>query len=289
MPPKTDRLVATQENQLILFLQEKLTGKSRTTIKSLLSHRQIAINGNITTQFNAPLQAGDEVTVSYEKQTEAFRHPMLRIVFEDDFVIVIEKRSGLLSMGTDRERERTAYFILSTYVKKQDPRNRIFILHRLDRDTSGLMIFAKSEQVKEQMQANWDTVVTERKYVAVAEGQIVKPEGTISTFLTENKGYKVFVSNKMEGERAITSYRVLKSNENYTLVELQLSTGKKNQIRAHLEYIGHSIAGDRKYGAQGDPLGRVALHANKLSFIHPKTGEEMKFTTAIPAKFESLF
>ncbi|MBQ4280326.1 MAG: RluA family pseudouridine synthase [Rikenellaceae bacterium] len=274
------------DDTLLVFLLARLAGRSRTTVKSYLSHRQVSVNHQITTQFNEPLHAGDTVTVSTGRGPEELRHPMLRIVFEDAHLIVIDKRHGLLSMGTDREREKTAYYILSAHVKRSDPDGRIFIIHRLDRETSGLMMFAKSQQVQEAMQRNWTDRVLERRYVAVVEGHLPRPEGIIDAPLAENKGLKVFVSN--EGQSAVTRYRTLRAGEGYTLVELSLDTGRKNQIRAHMEHICHSVAGDRKYGAATDPAGRVLLHARQLRFLHPVTGEELDFRTAVPALFESV-
>lgn len=274
---------------LMPFLLKVLTDKSRTTIKSYLTNRQVFVNERPTTQFDTMLLMGDSVEIKMDRQQKEFRHPMLKIVFEDEHLIVIEKQSGLLSMGTDREREKTALYILSQYVKRMDRDNMIFIIHRLDRDTSGLMMFAKSEKVKALMQDNWEQAVIERRYVAVAEGRVEREQGTISTFLSENKGMKVFVSNKNEGQMAVTGFKRLNMNDNYTLLELELTTGRKNQIRAHLEYIGHSVTGDKKYGAKMNPLGRVALHAHLLSFIHPITGKRYDFTTPIPFKFRALF
>ena len=280
------QFTARTDDTLLAFLLARLTGRSRTTVKSYLSHRQVSVNNLITTQFNEPLHAGDTVTVSTDRGPEELRHPMLRIVFEDAHLIVIDKRHGLLSMGTDREREKTAYYILSTHVKKSDPDGHIFIIHRLDRETSGLMMFAKSQQVQETMQRNWTDRVLERRYVAVVEGHLPRPEGIIDAPLAENKGLKVFVSN--EGQSAVTRSRTLRAGEGYTLVELSLDTGRKNQIRAHMEHIRHSVAGDSKYGAATDPAGRVLLHACQLRFRHPVTGEELDFRTAVPALFESV-
>ena len=270
---------------MLPFLLQTFQGKSRTTVKSYLSHRQVMVNDRTVTQFNALLRAGDTVTVFGEKRTDELRHPMLRIVYEDDDLIVADKQYGLLSMGTDREQTKTAFYILSEHVKRVAPENRIFIVHRLDRDTSGLMVFAKSEKIKRRLQDNWNEMVTCRRYAAVVEGQLERKEGQIATYLTENKGYKVFVSNTQEGERAVTYYRVLSQNDAYSLVEVELKTGKKNQIRAHMEYIGHSIAGDKKYGAATDPIKRVALHACKLCFTHPRTGVQMAFESPVPGKF----
>lgn len=278
-----------KECGLLAFLFNRLNDHSRTKVKSLLAHRQVKVNGNVSTQFDTPLFPGDMVNILYERQPEKFTHKMLRIIYEDDTIIVVEKKSGLLSIGTDREREKTAYHILSNYVKSQNIHNRIFIVHRLDRDTSGLMVFAKSERIKNRMQSDWDNIVLERKYVAIVEGNMPENKGVISTFLAENKGYKVFVTNSGNGEKAVTYFEVLKRNRGYSLLDVELKTGKKNQIRAHMEYIGYPVAGDKKYGAKTDPVGRLALHAWKLNFLHPETGEKLSFSTPVPAKFSAIF
>lgn len=281
-------LTVDKAAELLPYLLSTLTGVSRTTVKSYLSHRSVLINNVITTQHNAPLAEGDKITITRGRGAEDFRHPMMRIIYEDDQIVVIDKRNGLLSMGTDKEREKTAYYILSNHVKKSDSRNRIFIVHRLDRETSGLMLFAKSEKVQEQFQKNWNKMVIERKYVAVIEGWLSNDEGIISARLTENKGFKMFVSNKNEGELAVTRYKVLRKSETHSLVELELETGKKNQIRAHMEYVGNPISGDTKYGAKTAPASRVCLHAYKLHIKHPVTGEDLDFSTRIPSIFESV-
>ncbi|MEG2036343.1 MAG: RluA family pseudouridine synthase, partial [Mucinivorans sp.] len=215
--------------------------------------------------------------------------PMLRIVFEDEWILVVEKRNGLLSIATDKQPTRTAYNILSDYLKREDPSARIFIVHRLDRETSGLMIFAKDQELKFDMQRNWEQTVLERKYYAVVEGIIEKKEGVISTYLTESKALKVYATRRSEGKVANTAFKVLATTKNNTLLELQLETGRKNQIRAHMEFVGHPIIGDKKYGASSNPLGRVALHAGSLNFIHPATGEQMSFSTPIPISFTKMF
>ncbi len=293
MPRK--EFTVDRETTLLPFLMEHLEGESRTTVKSVLSHRQVTINDIISTKFNEPLAPGDVVGVTDGKVEELFRHPLLRVVFEDDHLIIIDKHNGLLSVGTDKEREKTAFYILSGYVKRADSRNRIFIVHRLDRETSGLMIFAKSEQMQEKLQREWAATVTRRRYVAVVEGNVPVEGDTISTYLTENKNFKVFATDYAPREqgadavKAVTRYRVLRRSDDYSLLEFELETGKKNQIRAHMEYIGHPISGDTKYGAtRRSPIGRVALHAYQLTFVHPITGRTMRFSTAIPQKFESL-
>lgn len=280
------RFDVKEGNVLLPFLLTVLSGQSRTSIKSLLASHRVLINGKMTTQFNEPLAVGDVVEISSSHGKVEFRHPMLRIVWEDDYIIVVEKKSGLLSMATDKEKERTAYHLLSEYVKKSDPYNRIFILHRLDKDTSGLMMFAKDRMTQNKLQSNWDEAVTERMYTAVVEGCPEKNTDLISSFLAENAGLKVYVAET--GSHAITRYKVLKSSGTYSLLELNLETGRKNQIRVHLESIGHPIVGDGKYGASSDPIGRLALHATTLSFIHPVTDEELHFQSPIPTVFNAL-
>ena len=271
------------------FLFAAIPDKSRTTVKSYLTHRQVSVNRVVTTQFDKRLSPGDQVEVSAEKGRAEFRHAMLRLVYEDDYLIVIDKKYGLLSIATDKIVGKTAYHILSEYVKQEDPRNRIFVLHRLDRETSGLMMFAKSQEIQERMQSNWNETVTERKYYALVEGVPAKPQDTVTSYLTENKAFKVYATTQDEGKEAVLEYKTLKSNRDYALLEVQLETGRKNQIRAQLESIKHPIAGDKKYGAQTNPLGRVALHAGSIAFIHPVTSEEMAFASPLPYKFNALF
>ena len=285
----SDTLKVEKEDRLLAFLLGSMPGKSRTTVKSYLSHNQVAVNGCITTRFDLPLVAGDTVTVTYGRSPVTLRHPMLRIIFEDDFLIVVEKRNGLLSIATDKQTRKTAFNILSDYVKSKDPESLVFVLHRLDRETSGLMMFAKDQALKHRIQADWEGTVVERKYYAVIEGQLERDEGVISTYLTESKALKVYAARKGEGKIAHTAFRVLRRSTEHTLLELELATGRKNQIRAHMEYIGQSIIGDKKYGARTNPLGRVALHAGALSFIHPVTGERHDFTTPVPRVFLDLF
>lgn len=289
--PENSLITVEKEGTLLPFLFTLFADRSKTTVKSYLAHRQVSVNGCITTQFDTPLAPGDRVEINFGRARAAMTHPMLRIVYEDDNLIVIEKRNGLLSVATDKQIMRTAYSILSEHVKQEDPRNKIFVLHRLDRETSGLMMFAKSEEIKVKIQSEWEKTVVERKYFAVVEGIVGKDEGVISTYLTESKAMKVYVTAKEEGKIANTGFRVLKRSvkNDLTLLELELETGRKNQIRAHMEYVGHPIIGDKKYGSKRALIGRVALHAGVLSFIHPVTGVRHDFSTPIPRKFTELF
>ena len=285
--PRGRNITVEQEATLLPFLFELLKEQSKTSVKALLSRGQILVNQQVTTQFDTPLHAGDVVTISYNRRKVVFNNPLLNIIYEDDAVIVVNKREGLLSVSTAKVRERTAFHILSDYLKKSDPRNKLFVLHRLDRDTSGLMMFAKTRAIQEKMQSNWNEMITERTYVAVVEGRPEKESDLITTQLKENAEARVYVVAE-GGKDAITRYHLLRTNDKNSLLELNLETGRKNQIRAQMEYIGHPIAGDYKYGAETDPTGRLMLHAQRLYFIHPETGEEMRFDTRIPDSFKSL-
>lgn len=278
----------TENNSLLKFLFEALKNESKTTVKSLLAHKQVFINGRGVTQFDAPLKPGDEVGIYFDRHSTPFSHPQLKILFEDDSVIVVEKASGLLSMSTGKDRKKTAYRLLSDYVKKNAPHNHIFILHRLDRDTSGIMMFAKKRQVQEILQQNWENMVLERKYVAVVEGELKQDSGTLKSYIAENSAFIVHAATADEGKLAITHFRAVKTNHFYTLVELELETGRKNQIRVHMQEYGYPVAGDKKYGAKTNPIRRLALHAFKLRFIHPVSHQEMDFETPFPGRFQAL-
>ena len=264
--------------------------QSRTSVKSLLTHRQVAVNNSPTTKYDVPVHIGDEIKINFLKGFKEFNHSRLRIVYEDEFVLVVDKGYGLLSVSTDRVKTKTAYRILSDYVKETDPSNRLFVLHRLDRDTSGLMMFAKKQGIQETMQRSWNEMVLDRRYVAVVEGQLEKEEGEVSSYLCENSAFEVYSTpdESEGGQYALTRYKVLQVNKNFSLVELKLATGRKNQIRVHMKDLGHSIIGDRKYGSRCNPLGRLALHASRLRFVHPITRRDMFFETPIPASFQHL-
>jgi 23S rRNA pseudouridine1911/1915/1917 synthase len=282
-------LVAKEKCELMTFLLQNLKQKSRDNIKSLLRNKQVLVNGDAVTQFNHLLVAGSTVEVRWSRDAVKGPSRNLNIVYEDDYIIVIDKHSGLLSIATESETHVTAYSILSSYVKKQDPSNKIFIVHRLDRDTSGVMMFARSEKVQAMLQDNWKETVTERKYSAVVEGRVEEKEGKIESYIYESKALMMHTTKDPEkGELAITHFRTIKANDDYSLLEIYLETGKKNQIRLQMKDFGHSIAGDKKYGAHGNPIGRLALHAGVLAFTHPVTKESMRFESKIPAKFRWL-
>ncbi|MEZ3598723.1 MAG: RluA family pseudouridine synthase [Paramuribaculum sp.] len=275
--------------ELLPFVTENLPEIKRTRLKQMLAHNQIAVNGNPVSQFNHPLQPGDTVSVNFTREFQVFYNRRLKIVYEDDDILVVNKGYGLLSMGNDKVKDGTAYSILKDYLKRKDPRNKIFIIHRLDRDTSGLMMFAKNEKAKEAMQHNWNNMVLNRKYVTVVEGDVEEPHGVVRSYLGETSQFEVFsTDDPSQGKLAVTRWTRLKEGSEYSLLEVELDTGRKNQIRVHMKDIGHPISGDRKYGAEASPIHRLALHARTLRFIHPVTRREMLFETPVPSSFIRL-
>lgn len=283
----------SEAGELMSFLINTLKDLSRTTVKSLLVHQQVLVNDRMTRQYNHPLEAGDKVAIHWNKGVDTLKSNLLKVVYEDKDLIVVEKAAGLLSIATAKERIKTAYSILSEYIKKKHPGSKLFVVHRLDRETSGLMLFAKSEEVQYLMQNNWRFAVNQRKYVAVLEGVLRTGDGTgrgtVTSYLWESKAYIVYASNNPEdGLKAVTHYRVLKTNDKYSLVEFTLDTGRKNQIRAQMNSIGYPLVGDLKYGGHKTTINRMALHASVLSFTHPITGEKLDFETKIPESFERL-
>ncbi len=275
--------------QLLAHLIASMPDRKRTVIKQYLAHNQVAVNGRPVRQFDVELNPGDSVKVNFTHEFKVFYNRRLKIVYEDNDIIVVNKGYGLLSMGNDKTPDGTAYSLLRDYVKWSDPRNKIFIVHRLDRDTSGLMMFAKSMEAKERMQHNWNNMVLSRTYVAVVEGMIDPAEGTVRSYLAENSRYEVYsTDDPSEGQLAVTRYRTVQGNGKFSLVELNLDTGRKNQIRVHMKDLGHPISGDRKYGAESSPLHRLALHASTLKFIHPMRQEIMDFSVPAPAGFIAI-
>jgi 23S rRNA pseudouridine1911/1915/1917 synthase len=287
---KQTLLKVTEGIELMKFLLAQLPGKGRNHIKLLLAHRQISVDNEVITQFNYPLEVGQQVMVNWTKVQGESGLQGLKILFEDQYLIVIEKQSGLLSIATTKEKDQTAYSILSRHVKRENPKNGIFVVHRLDKDTSGVMMFAKNQDVQQVLQKSWKEIVIERSYVLVVEGTVTKEQGTITSWLKESKTLIMYSSPvPNEGQKAITHYQVLNKNNNFSLLEVELETGRKNQIRVHMQDLGHSVAGDKKYGAIKNPINRLALHARVLTFRHPVTGQEMHFETNIPKQFLTLF
>jgi len=276
--------------RLLEFLCESFPDRSRKSIKALIELKQIMIRDQFITGFNYQLAPGMDVIVLKKKTSQSRTLRKMNLLFEDEHLIVIEKSAGLRSVASEKGNDETAFSILKSAVKKYHHDAELHVVHRLDRDTSGVMMFAKSKEIQQKLQDNWDAIVTKRIYYAVVEGCVEKRSGEIVSSLKESKSLIVYSSKTPDdGQKAITRYRVLKSNARYSLLEVELKTGRKNQIRVHLQDIGHSIAGDKKYGAATNPLRRLALHAAILEFTHPATGKRMHFETPIPAILETVF
>jgi 23S rRNA pseudouridine1911/1915/1917 synthase len=275
--------------RLIDYLMAR--GHSRTKIKQLLKYRAIAVNGEAVKTPDRLLLQGDTVEVRKEKDRPVATPAMgIRVVHEDDAVIVIEKPAGLLTMASETEKTMTAYYQVNEFLRlrSRDTRERIFIVHRLDRDTSGLIVFAKNAAEKRILQGNWKEA--EKRYYAIVEGTPRKKAGEIKSNLSETKSLRVYSDRySEEAKPAITKYRVLRQGRDYALLDILLETGRKNQIRVHLADTGHPVAGDKKYGARTDPIRRLGLHAYRLAFKHPVTGRPLRFESTMPDSFSSLF
>lgn len=274
---------------LLEFVETKVKDQSRTTLKSWLKHGQIMLDGKVARAFDSEVKPGSEVKVNTARQFITFRHPRLKLVYEDEDVIVVEKGYGLLSVSipsAGKKKIETAYDILREYVKKKSPRNKLFVVHRLDRNTTGLMMFAKTEEAMETLRHNWNNFVLERYYVALVEGIVKEDEGVIKSHLAENSQFMVYSTEVEEdGKLAVTRFKVLRRSKGKTLMEFALSTGRKNQIRVHASEMGHPICGDRKYGAEKSKAGRLCLHARTLRFAHPITKKDMNFESPVPREF----
>jgi len=276
------------------FLFQVLKDLKRTKIKQILKFGSVHVNGREVTWYQHPLKPGDKVEILGKERASVERSKTelgLKIVYEDDAVLVVEKPAGLLTMGTEREKEATLYFMLNGYErsKTKDESGRVYIVHRLDRDASGLIVFAKSDAIKRTLQGHWELAT--KKYYAITEGTPKESSGTIENYLREDDFKRVYSvsKNHPEAQHAVTHYRVLQENGGYALLEVTLETGRKNQIRVHCSGMGCPIMGDEKYGAKSDPFRRLALHACFLSFPHPITGELKTFKSALPAPFKKIF
>ena len=299
MKHKQDTVLRVEQSGLLMdFLQAKMGGMAKASIKQLLGQRRVKVNNAIQTRHDTPLRAGDTITITSGRGNIELRHPKLRVIYEDDALIVVEKKNGLLTVPVKADsKETTVFSILKEYVKKQSYRNTIHVVHRLDRETSGLLVFAKSPELQEYMRTYWRQLVTKRTYVALVEGKLDQQEGKITSWLTEDSRTALVSSSPVDngGQLAITNYKVLKENVSdigspeldVSLVELNLETGRTNQIRVHMANIGHPVIGDRKYGNgnESSPIDRLCLHARVLEFIHPMTERKVRFEAPMPKEF----
>ena len=279
----------TQPDTLLPFLLARVKGKSRNNVKSLLSRRLVAVDGVPLSRFDAPLLPGQQVSILPASAPRADALPF-PILYEDEHLIVVNKPAKLLSVANDKEKTRTAYHLVTDYVKARRVDDRIFVLHRLDRDTSGVLMFARDAETKELFQARWNEIVTRRGYLAVVEGVPKPAQDTIRSFLVETDTHLSFSGAPGKGAKeAVTSYQIVKAGSGYALLDISIETGRKNQIRVHMKEKGCPVAGDKQYGSRTNPIGRLCLHANELSFTHPATGEQITFKAKMPRDFNRVF
>ena len=294
-----------QKGELLDYLFGVLSDTKKTRVRQFLKFKCVAVNNTVTTRHNYPLQSGDKVSIQTGKQESNLQPEFgVRIVYEDDFIVVADKPCGLLTIATEKIQKHTAIYAVNEYLNRKDafsskPRRsgdlsplklnkKIFIVHRLDKDTSGLIVFAKNEEVKFHMQENWGQV--KKKYYAIVEGVPKERKGTIASYLRENQILRMVASSRQtpDSKYAITHYQVLESGPIYSLLEVDLETGRKHQIRVHLTSMGCPVAGDKDYGSRTNPAGRMALHAFFLAFKHPVTGEKKEFQLELPPVLKHL-
>ena len=277
-----EKYIVKENEILIEFLKKMFSNLSKNSVKSLLHNEKVFVNGNMTTKYNYELNVGDIVEIR-EKVAKN-----IDIIYEDKDIIVINKPSGLLTVATEKEKNKTAYHLVMEYLKKKNKNNRIFIIHRLDKDTSGIIMFAKNERAKHLYQDNWNDIVKKRCYYAVIDGKMENKEGTIKSYLKEN-GNMVYSVKERSGKLAITEYKVLKERKNISLLDINLKTGRKNQIRVHMKENKTPILGDLKYGEKSKLINRLALHAYKLELVNPVTKKLLTFEINMPNEFKTLF
>lgn len=278
-----------EPSPLMEFIMRKMDGISRTRTKHLLTNGCISVDGERTTQFDFELKPGMTVEIGKPSAKERFQSKWLKIVYEDKFIVVIEKKEGILTNSPTKDKD-TAQSVLNHFFTVSQQRCRAHTIHRLDRDTSGLMLFAKDKKVALMFEEDWKDIVYDRRYIAVCEGRVEPREGTVKSWLKDNKMFVTYSSPTDNGGKlAITHYQVLVSNNNYSLVDFHLETGRKNQIRVHAQDLGHPIVGDEKYGSTDNSLGRLCLHAYKLCFHHPLKDRDMEFETPFPTVFDKPF
>lgn len=278
-----------EDAQLLDWLIANLKGLSRNKVKDTLHGRGIKVNGKIVTQFDYPLTRGMKISVSKSKKNDTFKSRYVNLVYEDPYLVVIEKKPGILSMAAGHK-SLNVKTVLDDYFRQTKQRCTAHVVHRLDRDTSGLMVYAKDMQTEQTLEHEWHNIVYDRRYVAVVSGEMEEDEGTIANWLKDNKAYVTYSSPVDNGGKyAVTHFHVLDRTTEHSLVEYKLETGRKNQIRVHSADMNHPVCGDVKYGNGDDPLGRLCLHAYVLCFYHPVTHKPMEFETSIPQSFLSLF
>jgi len=279
------KLVVKNDGELLEYLYSNLDMPKK-RIKQYLTHGSIYVNNNKVTQYNYKIIKGMNIVINTDNKNN--KKLPFDVLFEDNHIIVVNKPSGLLTIATSKEKEKTLYHIVRDYVIQKDKNKKIFIVHRLDKDTSGIVIFAKDEKTKNKLQENWNDYVKLREYIGIVYGNIDKKEGQIIQKLKETKTNLVYVSHDNEGKEAITNYKVLKENDNYSMLQIEIETGRKNQIRVAFASINHPIVGDKKYGDKKDKNLRLYLHANRLKIFYPELKKDILFETATPTEFKKI-
>ncbi len=282
-------LPVREPQELMEFMLKQMSGISKNRVKNLLTGHAVTVDRKLITQYNYMLNVGEMVRISRHKRSTELINKYIKIIYEDKDIIVIEKQPGILSMASSPN-QFCVKTILDEYFRKRHFKCTAHVVHRLDRETSGLMIYAKSIEMEQILEHDWHDIVYDRRYVAVLCGQMEQEGGTIHSWLKDNKAFITYSSpTENGGKEAITHYHLLQKNKDYSLVEMRLETGRKNQIRVHMKDLGFPVAGDTKYGNGRNPIGRLALHAYRLNFYHPRTGEPLTFETPFPTSFKKLF
>ena len=285
-----EKFISNEEDILINVLRNNLKKYSKNNIKSFLTKEMVLVNNKVQTRYDYLVHKTDKIEIRETKIKVSKIKNDLNIIYEDDDLIVVNKPHGLLSIATKEEKEYTLYHFVSSYLKEKNKNNKVFIIHRLDKDTSGIVIFAKNQKTKNLFQNNWDSIVRERKYYAVVNGTLKDKEGTIKNYLVENdKSFMVYsTKNKNEGKLSITDYKVLKENKDYSLLDINIKTGRKNQIRVSFKDLGNPIVGDKKYGDGKSLIKRMALHQYKVELIDLRNNKKIIFKTEMPTSFKKL-
>lgn len=279
------KLIVEKDGELLDYLYSKLDMPKK-RIKQYLTHGAIFVNNNRTTKYNYKLVPGMNIVIDTDNKNK--KTLPFDILFEDDHIIVVNKPSGLLTIATNKEKDKTLYHIVREYLVSKDKNSRVFIVHRLDKDTSGIVVLAKDEKTKNKLQENWNEYVSLREYIAIVYGQMSKESDRIVQNLKETKTNLVYVSRNDDGKEAITNYKVIKANDNYSELSINIETGRKNQIRVAMASIKHPIVGDKKYGDPKDKESRLFLHANRLKMYYPEIKKKLLFETPIPNEFKRI-
>ena len=284
------KMTIKQDGTLLAAAATLLPDHKPTKLKSMLRHNQLAINGVPTSQFDHPVVAGDVLWVNFDRAFQIFSHPRVKLVYEDNDIIVVDKGYGVLSTAAGRPNDDTVYNIIKKYARGFSDKANVYVVHRLDRDTSGLMVLTRTKHARDKLIDNWNNMVVERKYIAIVEGKVAQPEGSIKSFLAENSDtFEMYsTDDKKIGRLAVTRYRVVEQGKKFAMVELEIKTGRKNQIRVHMHDMGNPVSGDRKYGGHPSPINRVALHATVLSFVHPSLEKVVTFNSPVPENFKKM-